>query len=239
MSTTNAQVEEFYDNFWKKSRLGKLNTRHRQILHTLVSNGLKRNSTVLEVGCGNGLLTKYIADYVKNGKVYGVDISEITINANNEKYKNVANLYFACNNMEQYKDTNTYDFIIFPDVLEHIPVENHSQLFLNLKGNLHDNSVIFINIPHPKATEWFASNKPELLQIIDQPVYASSIVACANSIGMYLENLESYSIAYDQPEYQRYIFKRNTTRSAMVFDSFIIRGFNNWKWKIKTFLKLL
>ncbi|CAB4038113.1 Hypothetical predicted protein [Paramuricea clavata] len=56
---------------------------------------LSQEDRILDMGCGTGNLTKYIADIVgANGEVVGVDPDVARIEIAKEKYKAVSNLHF-------------------------------------------------------------------------------------------------------------------------------------------------
>lgn len=214
-NATAQDVTNFYDNFWKNKKLKKVNSRHRLIVKNLKKYGLNSNSKVLEVGCGNGILTQFIGKIVTNGLVKGVDISAETIEGLKVQFAGNKNLAFAVTDMHDYQDNETYDFIVFPDVLEHIPLEYHAGIFKSLPKITHKNSVIFINIPHPRATEYAKVHLPTHMQVIDLEVEADALCRHAYDNGFYLDTLESYRITYYENEYQRIIFRPNIARTTM------------------------
>jgi uncharacterized protein (DUF2249 family) len=57
---------------------------------------------------------------------------------------------------------------VFPDVLEHIPVEQHANIFETVSKLTTPDAVILINIPEPNYLNWVRENDPKKLQIIDQ-----------------------------------------------------------------------
>jgi trans-aconitate 2-methyltransferase len=214
-NATAKDVTDFYDNFWRDKKREKVNTRHRLIRQHLVKYGMGANSNVLEIGCGNGILTEFIAKVVTNGKVMGVDISTETIKALQHRFAGHKTIRFAETDMSNYQDDTKYDYIVLPDVLEHIPVEYHANIFKTLAAITHNNSVIYINIPHPRATQYLKVSNPEMMQVIDQEIETDKLCADAYAAGFYLEKLESYRIAYQEYEYQRIVFLKNLGRPKM------------------------
>ncbi len=82
---------------------------------------VKEHSTVLEFGCANGRLTKYLS----GTKKCKVDIVEIDEESGTEasQYADVAWIGEEKGNIDNYywlENTNKYDYIIFADVLEHL-----------------------------------------------------------------------------------------------------------------------
>ena len=90
---------------------------------SMILSYVKRNSKILEFGCANGRMTKYL----KEELACSVDIVEIDYEAGIEaaKYANQKCLGEIEGNIESYKWYNIlreerYDYIIFADVLEHL-----------------------------------------------------------------------------------------------------------------------
>lgn len=166
------EIAGFYDDYADKQQKTGTNLRHYYLFHRLKKAGLKKHHRVLEVGCGIGTLTRLIHRYVKRGRVVGVDISERSIAFARKRFGDVPRIEFKVSDMQDFSYPETFDFIVLPDVLEHIPVEQHGRLFAVLSAHMHDDSVIFINIPHPQFIEYFREHSPERLQIVDQALYA-------------------------------------------------------------------
>jgi hypothetical protein len=100
---------------------------------------------------------------------------------------------------------------VFPDVLEHIPVEQHPSLFEKINRHSHADSVVFIHIPAPRFLEYNIRQEPDKLQIIDQPLDTSDLLAAWRDNGFFLEKMETYPIFYEEKDYQYFILKRNAS----------------------------
>lgn len=90
---------------------------------SMILSYVKKNSRILEFGCANGRMTKYL----KENLACSVDIVEIDYEAGKEaaKYANKKCLGEIEGNIENYKwydilSEERYDYIIFADVLEHL-----------------------------------------------------------------------------------------------------------------------
>lgn len=209
MHEKSKEVSEYYDKLWDEyeaTKLSKPNSRHRTIFKNLKKAGLKPNSTVLEIGCGIGSLSGLIINYLSSGFFTGADISPQTIAFLKKKYGS-NKTDFVVTDMTDFSYAKKFDFIIFPDVLEHIPVETHPKIFATLKSLVHHNSTILINNPAPLALEWVHKNKPEWLQIIDQPLHVNHFANLAYSNGFYIEKVDSYSLHTEEYDYQNIIIK--------------------------------
>ncbi|MFN8299352.1 MAG: class I SAM-dependent methyltransferase [Chitinophagales bacterium] len=210
MSEQSKQVGEYYDKLWdeyEQTKLSKPNSRHRTIFKNLKKAGLKNTSTVLEIGCGIGSLSGLIINYLTDGFFTGADISSQTIAFLRKKYSDRNRTDFVVTDMTDFSYNKKFDFIIFPDVLEHIPVSTHPKIFSTLKGLVHENSVILINNPEPLALEWVHQNRPDLLQIIDQPLHVNHFAQLAYDNGFYIEKVEPYSLHTQQYDYQNIIIR--------------------------------
>jgi len=213
------QVSEFYDKYWVEAgekKLDSINSRHRFILKNLKKVGLRKNSKVMEIGCGSGILTTYIAKYIPRGKILAVDISSKTIELAREKYKKYVNIEWIASDMRNFIYKDKFDIVVFPDVLEHIPIEAHNNIFQTIRQLVHENSIILINIPHPIALEYHHKYTPHLLQIIDQPLHTDKFIKAIYDNGFYLESLESYSVFHDLNDYQNIIVRPKMELKKMI-----------------------
>lgn len=234
MSKSYKEVADYYDEMWadlEKQSMAGINSRHRVILKKLKQAGFNRNSTILEIGCGVGTLSKFISSQLSSGSMDAVDISPASIKFAKEKYKHVKNLSFHVSDMTDFKIDKKFDFILFPDVLEHIPLEAHDNIFRTVKGLVHEDSKITINLPDPRSIRWFMKNKPELLQIIDQDIEANILIEKLYSNGFYLTAMETYKVFYDKPEYGWFVFNvqkelnsiNKNSKISVMLNSIILR----------------
>ncbi len=208
MEVNKEKVVSFYDQFAEKQALTGINSRHLSILDKVVEAGLKSNHSILEIGCGIGTVSHLLASQVKNGEVLAVDISPESIEKAKEIWKDQSNLSFEVSDMSDFdKPGKTFDFFVFPDVLEHIPVDQHPGLFSNIQKHSHPDSVVFIHIPAPRFLQWMIENEPEKLQVIDQPLDSGDLIKSLTSHGFYLEKMETYPVFYQEKDYQYFVFR--------------------------------
>ena len=84
-----------------KERLDILNELFSETSHRLLLKaGLSKNQTILEIGCGTGEMTCWLAEQIgENGRVYAVDISaeQIDIAKKNAMKKNLHFINFFIN----------------------------------------------------------------------------------------------------------------------------------------------
>ena len=210
MNPSSKDVAIFYDRFntVDLQKIG-VNIRHRTILKNLIKSGLKNNANVLEIGCGIGTVTQLISKYLSHGKIVAVDISPESIETAKQLNKSLNNIEFLVSDMSNFHHRTKFDFVVLPDVLEHIPVENHKTLFKTIREHIHIDSTIFINIPNPPYLRWVHKNRPELLQIIDQPLSTQELLNNVYPNDLYLHSLNVYSLAFEEGDYQLIILKPN------------------------------
>ena len=180
----NGQVIDFYNNFSFSQKKTGINERLWLLYKRMIGFGLKKNSNVLELGCGIGAMTWLISKKVKQGTIEAVDISDESI-AFAKKQNRKSSIRFFSHDVVTYKpELSTIDFITLFDVIEHIPINKHNNLFKNIASYMNEDTCLLINIPNPDYIEYDRKHQPEVLQIIDQPVYHDDLYAILNKNGL-------------------------------------------------------
>lgn len=88
---------------------------------------LSGNEVILDLGCGDGILTEHLSALVPNGKVIGIDASVGMINTAKKLEKE--NLSFICMDINDVGFTNQFDVILSNAALHWII--NHKKLLEN------------------------------------------------------------------------------------------------------------
>lgn len=202
-------IENYYDEYVEFQKNVGVNQRHYSILDKLNLAGLNENDTVLEIGCGIGTFSGLLSNKLSKGKLVSMDISSASIKFANETstFKNTTFIHADAANYDY--STLKFDVIVFPDVIEHIPIELHSQLFKKMSEILKPNGYMFIHIPNPYYLEWCHKNRPDLLQVIDQPITTDLIISNTYPHGLHITELKSYPIWVKDNDYQYIILKKN------------------------------
>lgn len=125
---------------------------------------INKNKTVLDLCCGNGLLSKELSPYCK--KVVSVDFSKklldkfVTNASNIEKINSdVLKINF---------DNNTFDIVIIYFAIQHFTEEETVELVGKCKKWLKQNGLLFIgDIPELEKKWTFFSNKKYRINYID------------------------------------------------------------------------
>ncbi|MGB0890738.1 MAG: class I SAM-dependent methyltransferase [Flavobacteriaceae bacterium] len=199
-------IKSWYNTYATKQKRTGLNLRHYSIINQLINYGLKKNSNVLEIGIGT--LTSLLHSYLSKGKIVATDISDVSVEMA-KKEINSKRATFYVTDMKQFTLDEKFDFIVLPDVLEHIPMEDHKELFKVLSNLLKNTGVIFIHIPHPKVINYIRKNTPELLQVIDQSIPSNFLLENAYAADLLLVDYKSYSLFKNENDYAAIAFRKN------------------------------
>ena len=205
----NNKVADFYNPFYSKKENLVINERIYNLYKRVKKAGIHSSSSVIELGCGAGALTFLLRKVVKKGIIEAVDISfaAIAIARNNCHLKNV---YFSQGDILTFTPTKIVraDFIILFDVLEHIPLDQHDNLFGHISSLMDENGTLLINIPNPRHIEYDSLHNPSALQIIDQPIALQHIVSLLSKHELFIIFMEIYGI-WNVADYQFFIIKKD------------------------------
>ncbi len=111
------------------------------------------------------------------------------------------NIRFAAGDVLEIEIDGVFDVVVLPDVIEHIPIDSHPRLFRRIATWLAPGGFVLLNYPNPLFLQWLHENKPEALQVIDQPVHADGLLASSYAAGLYLDFLQTYSIWTREGDY--------------------------------------
>ena len=201
------QLIEYYDAYVPRQQESGINDRIYGLYKRLLKSGLNKNSNVLELGCGIGAMTYLLSRMVKIGIVEAVDISGESINFARQRIKQ-PNIGLIAGNILNYVPKNgRFDFITLFDIIEHVPIEDHPALFKSVSGFANEETMILINIPNPAYIEYEIKHRPDLLQVVDQPLPLGSILNNLIANGLDLVFFESYSVWVEQ-DYQFFIARK-------------------------------
>ena len=203
---TTEEVKSYYDGFvtYLKKDRERLNPRHKAIFNIvdLVGN-IKQINSVLEIGCGIGIISEYMKQYVD--EVCAVDISETNIEYARQTVKDVE---FLCGDIFKVNlACKKFDLIALFDVLEHIPLSMHRKLFKQLLYWSHDDTIIAITIPDADYLDYVRKQWPEKLQIIDESIYFYPFLEMLRSFQLEVLMYQKYGIDCKN-QYQVYLLEQ-------------------------------
>jgi trans-aconitate 2-methyltransferase len=213
--TQTEDIKNWYNDFSTSQKVTGVNLRHFTIANKLISLGLKPNSTVLEIGCGIGTLTGLIANKTNKGALIATDISDESIRIAKERLSEYKHVDFIVSDMSDFNLKKTFDFIVLPDVMEHIPVDQHEELFAVIKNHMHKSSKILIHIPHPQAIQYYRETEPQNMQVIDQALSASKLLLDAYKNDLILIEYKAYSLFNKSYDYVFISFEIDSPKKMM------------------------
>ncbi len=187
----------------------------------------KSLTAVLEIGCGIGTVSHLLLQFINKGRFVGVDISPESIAQARKLNASFKNAEFVVSDMSDFKHDLKFDMVVLPDVLEHIPVEQHAHLFSVLKTHTHNNSLVLINIPEPNCLNWARQHHPEKLQIIDQSLSMQDLLNNVYPNDFELVSLQPYSLQYTQADYISIVLRRKNPKNNYQLKSKLILGKEN------------
>jgi ubiquinone biosynthesis O-methyltransferase len=153
---------------------------------------------LLDIGCGGGGLSSFLCRY---GEVTGIDLSRSATE--------LAGLLeprgrFEVGTIEEHRCDGCYDLVTLFDVVEHVPPADRGSLFEEMGRALTPGGWIVLSTPHPDFLHWVQQHRPELLQVVDEPVELAELIELAARIDRELVAYRSYQL--DVPGARQYQF---------------------------------
>ncbi|MDD3679430.1 MAG: methyltransferase domain-containing protein [Candidatus Shapirobacteria bacterium] len=121
---------------------------------------IKKNSMILDAGCGEGNISLILAK--KNNNITGIDISKKAINTAKKKAKILGlekRTKFFVRDIHNFKLKEKFDFVVCVEVLEHI--ENDSQTIKNISNHIKKFGLLIITTPSKNAPLYRLKNVKE------------------------------------------------------------------------------
>jgi len=112
------------------------------IYQILESSAKENKIKVLDVGCGTGNVTIPLG-LIDNAIIDGIDVHEGNLDVSRSR-NTFENVQFGFKYFQEH-DIKTYDYIIFTEVLEHIP--NYHEIFSHAK-NMKPKAKLLVTIPN-------------------------------------------------------------------------------------------
>jgi tRNA (cmo5U34)-methyltransferase len=116
-------------------------------------------NSILDLGAGTGLLTKFLYDKYPNAKYTLVDISDQMMDIAKQRFANMDNFNFQITDYSKGLPTNNqYDLIASALSIHHLDNDSKSFLYSNIYKNLPENGY-FINLDQFNASTDFINEK--------------------------------------------------------------------------------
>jgi ubiquinone/menaquinone biosynthesis C-methylase UbiE len=121
-----------------------IENRYLRIIESQINN----NQSVLDAGCGTGLITNLMALRHPQSKFMGVDFSNsIDYAGQFKKQHNINNVEFNRQDLTQLDLEQTFDVVICQGVLHHIP--NYMTVITKLRELTRPGGIIILGLYHP------------------------------------------------------------------------------------------
>ncbi len=224
-------IINYYNDFVEDQVDLGINERIYNLYKRLLGLGLNSGSTILELGCGVGTMTYLLSKKIKTGRIESVDFSTKSIEFATKKIQKSNIQFFAHDVVNYVPKLKNINFITLFDVIEHIPIENHLQLFNNLAKIANEDTIIAINIPSAEHVQYDIDNCPEKLQIIDQPISLAFMVENITKSNLSLQFFETYGI-WVENDYQFLVITKKIKFNEIALQSkrsFFEKVFNKLK----------
>ena len=174
---------------------------------------LGRKCTILDIGCGGGLLTNFLS--LQGHAVCGVDLSEESLKQARERdvTKNVAYTHASAYQLP-YPDKQ-FDVVCAMDLLEH--VESPDKVIAEVGRVLKKGGLFFFHTFNRnflswlviiKGVEWFVPNTPPNMHVYPLFLKPSEVkkMCCLN--GMTVEEIKGVSPDFNSFAFWKMIFRR-------------------------------
>lgn len=125
------------------------------IIDQIAAHSKNTDKRVLEIGCGNGNMSKAIA--YMGYQVLGIDIDDSSIKWANE-HNDLPNLEFRVQPAEELTQENFFDIIVCTEVLEHL--HDPSIVLKYVSGNLKDDGIFISTVPNGRGPREVLMTKP-------------------------------------------------------------------------------
>ena len=162
------------------------------------------NEVILDLGCGDGVLTEQLSTLVPDGKVIGIDVSVGMIETA-QKFKKT-NLSFICSDINNIDYECCFD-IIFSNAALHW-VKNHRKLLNNCVKALKSNGILAWNF----AADGNCSNFFDTVdEVMNMPAYQEFFIDY--DCPWYMPSMDDYMLLAEKSSFKQFdVSCQNTDR---------------------------
>jgi len=186
--TESSEVREFYDQFSGRVLIrdfSYVNLRHEAI-RQLCGRFIAPGSSVLEVGCGAGIISKFLGKAAS--RVLAIDISPKNVELARE-FAAASNVSFDVIDIveqgQQLEKHGPFDVILAADVIEHIPKAKYGSVFSTLEGLLSGSGRVILSFPSPEIQEYMKAHQPDDVQVIDESIELTDLLSVTSLKPLY------------------------------------------------------
>lgn len=236
----NSKIEKFYDEFSDTFIRDMLNGNIRidRINVLLKSVITPKAANILIIGCGAGQQAYYIATKIaKNAKILAVDISTENLRIA-DKFNKHPNIEYRKVDITNDNIEGSWDYILLPDVYEHIPRDKQVALHDKIRTVSSDKCRIIFTVPSPYH-QALLREKGEGLQIVDEDIILDDFVSAAEGIEGVLVYFQMVSV-WNQNDYVYAVIEKDAGKAKEISSEHQMpyKGYG-MNFKRNTFIKIL
>ena len=162
----------FYNDRWKNATSRHLTAERdpRERIQAIVNGILPQfceigRLEILDYGCGNGWLTKYLAPF---GRITGIDLSDEGIRQASEMYP--GHRFIRAAYFDHFAESESFDAVVSQEVIEHISYEEQADYLSECHRLLRPGGQLVITTPNkPAVKAKFRAAKKDISKLGDQP----------------------------------------------------------------------
>ncbi|WP_452220319.1 class I SAM-dependent methyltransferase [Lacinutrix salivirga] len=141
---------QYKNGKWEKLK-GKEEAERYKTIGDFVLKSAPNNATLLELGCGEGILLHYLKA-VNYKKYIGIDFSQVSITS--AKTLNYKNTEFICADIHTYKPELLFDAIIFNESFYYIHKNERAKVLNTVLAHLKPNGLVINSVYKDKFNCW-------------------------------------------------------------------------------------
>ena len=106
------------------------------------------NSQIVDIGCGDGRLTRELSIAYNNSSITGIDYSKHAIALAKAMNSDIKNIKFRALDITKKHTLGLFDIALLIEVFEHIPVENTYSFMTGVRNLLREGGILYLTVPH-------------------------------------------------------------------------------------------
>lgn len=140
---------------WNSLRHDSENSRYEAIVNFMTERG-KKSPSILDLGCGEGVLNEKLPVDYAYSYFMGVDFSKVSIE--NAKTKNFPNADFVCADIHFFTPPRKFDIIIFNEAFYYVNIKERENVRNRILKHLEDDGILIVSMYRDATDCWDVLN---------------------------------------------------------------------------------